>query len=201
MGKESSGIDVATSVAHKAIEIAEEYGFVIRYYSHNTHKNLTTNEIRALVDAGLKVGVVWETTGDHASYFTRAQGEADARDALKMANEVGQPLGSTIYFAVDCDTVPGTPENGVTAYFAAVHATFLKAGAPFLIGVYGSGTICGAIRADGFASHAWLAQSRGWSGYHAYREYDLIQGPTQNGWGTNFDTNTVREGGDPGFFG
>jgi hypothetical protein len=91
-----NGLDTTVELTRHAVALrAQGYDFAMRYYSNNAAKNLSLGEARALSQAGLKMGVVWETTGTHAAYFTRAQGLADGAQAFRMAQEsIGQPFGS-----------------------------------------------------------------------------------------------------------
>ena len=200
MSNDQLGIDVASSIANAAAAFASDFGFVIRYYSHNPSKNLTESELQALLGAGLKVGVVWETLGNHAGYFSTSQGATDSADALGMANALGQNKGSAIYFAVDFDATPSDIANLVTPYFKAVHSAFENAGMPYFVGVYGSGATCAALSAAGVVHHTWLAQSTGWSGYSTYQNYDMKQGASITAHGFACDPDTIRLGGNPGLF-
>lgn len=158
------------------------YDFVMRYYSHNSGKNLSLGEAQALSRAGMQIGVVWETLGDHAGFFSRAQGVADGGAAFQMAHEtIGQPFDSTIYFAVDYDATDADLAGPVTAYFEGVRVAFhaVSGEVPhYDIGVYGSGLCCTTLLAAGLAKHSWLSQSTDFSGSRAYArdvKYNLIQ--------------------------
>jgi hypothetical protein len=73
-----NGLDTTMELTRHAEALkARGYDFVLRYYSNNAAKNLSLGEARALSGAGLRIGVVWETSGTHATFFTRAQGLAD----------------------------------------------------------------------------------------------------------------------------
>ncbi|NEW05103.1 DUF1906 domain-containing protein [Paenibacillus sp. SYP-B3998] len=80
---------------------------------------------------------VFETTASRA-LGGRAAGLADGATAVQVAQKVGQPTGSCIYFAVD---FKATPE--------------------FTTGVYGSHAVVEAVRAAGACSRFW--QTRAWS--------------------------------------
>jgi hypothetical protein len=126
--------------------------------------------------------VVWETSGTHAGFFTRAQGLADGAQAFRMAKEsIGQPFGSAIYFAVDYDPTQADIDGVVSNYFTGVHAALYVAneGEPsYRVGVYGSGLCCGTLIDRGMATLSWLSQSTAFAGSRQYAEqkrYDLIQ--------------------------
>lgn len=172
------GFDTALDMGRHAASLrAQGMDFVMRYYSHNTAKNLGPGEARSLCGAGLRLGVVWESAGTHAGYFSRQQGLQDASDALRQARALGQPPGSAIYFAVDYDASRAEVDGPIADYFSGVRAA-LNGAAGYRIGVYGSGLCCGAMVDRGLAALSWLAQSRGYCGSEAYAQamrYDLIQ--------------------------
>ena len=177
------GLDTTVELTRHAAALQEQgYDFALRYYSHNAAKNLSLGEARALAQAGLRIGVVWETTGTRAGFFTRAQGLADGAAAFQMArNVIGQPFGSAIYFAVDFDPTQADLDGAISNYFTGVHAALYVAaeGQPsYRVGVYGSGLCCGTLVDRGQASLSWLSQSTGFAGSRQYAEqqrYDLIQ--------------------------
>lgn len=177
------GLDTTMELTRHAVALRRQgYDFAMRYYSHNAAKNLSLGEARALSQAGMRIGVVWETTGTHAGFFSRAQGLADGAAAFLMASQViGQPLGSAIYFAVDYDPTQADIDGVISNYFTGVHAALYVGaeGQPsYRVGVYGSGLCCGALVERGIASLSWLSHSSGFAGSRQYaeqRRYDLIQ--------------------------
>jgi hypothetical protein len=177
------GLDTTVELTRHAEALRTQgYDFAMRYYSNNASKNLSLGEARALSQAGMKIGVVWETSGTHAAYFTCAQGLADGAQAWRMAREsIGQPFGSAIYFAVDYDPTGADIDGGISNYFTGVHAALYVAndGAPsYQVGVYGSGLCCGALVERGMAGLSWLSQSTGFAGSRQYAEqqrYDILQ--------------------------
>ncbi|MCS0592469.1 DUF1906 domain-containing protein [Massilia norwichensis] len=177
------GLDTTVELTRHAVALRSQgYDFAMRYYSNNASKNLSLGEARALSQAGLRIGVVWETSGTHAAFFTRAQGLADGAQAYRMAREsIGQPFGSAIYFAVDYDPTQADIDGGISNYFTGVHAALYVAndGAPsYRVGVYGSGLCCGALVERDIAALSWLSQSTGFAGSRQYAEqkrYDILQ--------------------------
>jgi len=177
------GLDTTDELTRHARALkAQGIDFVLRYYSHSAAKNLSLGEARALCAAGLRIGVVWETSGTHVGYFTRAQGLADGACAFRTASEaIGQPHGSAIYFAVDYDPTQADIDGAIADYFTGVHAALYVAGEgvlPYEVGVYGSGLCCGTLVESGAAKYSWLAQSTVYAGTRQYAEqklYNLIQ--------------------------
>lgn len=177
------GLDTTMELTcHAQALKAQGYDFVLRYYSHNASKNLSLGEARALVQAGLQIGVVWESAGTHAGFFTRDQGLADGAAAFRMAREVvKQPYGSAIYFAVDYDPTQAELDGPISNYFTGVHAALYVGaeGQPsYRVGVYGSGLCCATLVERASASLSWLSQSTGFTGSKQYADaqrYNLIQ--------------------------
>jgi hypothetical protein len=115
------GVDLAWGRPGVAALKAAKVTFVMRYLSHDTTgKNLSRSEAQQYTDAGMSVGVVWETVADRAlaGYATGAQ---DARDALAQATACGMPSGRPIYFAVDFDASPAQ-KNAIIQYFKGVNS-------------------------------------------------------------------------------
>lgn len=156
--------------------------FVFRYYSLTTHqpeKRLTKPEADLLSAAGLELGVVYEDLPTAPSYFSNARGNQDGQNAFHYASLLQQPTGSAVYFAVDYDAPLGDIAGVITGYFQAVVKGMADAsgGEPsYAIGVYGSGSVCGAVRANvPGVTFAWLAESPAWNGSASYNGWDVQQ--------------------------
>ncbi len=157
-----TGVKAAFELTQHAIAIKQQgVDFAIRYYSHSAGKNLSMAEARALTDAGIHIGVVWETIGAHLHSFSRAQGMADGAAAYLMAQSgITQPSGSAIYFEVDCNPNADDIAGPITRYFEGVNQAFKAArpGEPvYQVGVYGSAACCEAMVSVGLATLSWLA--------------------------------------------
>jgi len=146
------------------------YDYVARYYSFNPRKNLTPSEARALADAGLAILSIWEAAGDKYASFTAANGRREAAEALRLAQEVGQPAGSAIYFAVDFDATEEQVREGVRAYFEAVGETV---GLAYKVGCYGSGAVLREL--GDLIQYKMLACAPGWRGTRGFRGADVKQ--------------------------
>jgi uncharacterized protein (TIGR02594 family) len=163
-------IDVPENVADHAHRLAEAgVKAVIRYYNHANSiklptKCLTRGELEALFAAGLSVAVVFEQRGGADGNIGDLEAEAgtrDARRALALAEELGQPPGSAIYFAVDADYFRRAELDRIAPYFEkAARALSVNYDA----GVYGSGTLGRHLKNLGLVEHVWLSGSLGWSG-------------------------------------
>jgi len=78
-----------------------------------------------------------------------------------LAERIGQPAGSAIYFAVDHDYFRSSDLASIREYFAEISAAF---GRTYKVGVYGSGTVAKTVLNAGTAELVWLAAATGWSG-------------------------------------
>jgi uncharacterized protein (TIGR02594 family) len=149
---------------------------VVRYYNHRNSarlptKCLTAPELRALTDAGLSAAVVFEQRGgapdrpgdrSHIEDFGAENGRNDASRALGLADELAQPEGSAIYFAVDFDFAAASDLARIVEYFDGVKNALSSR---YLVGVYGSGKVGRHLQRSGLVDHMWLAGARGWSGF------------------------------------
>jgi hypothetical protein len=158
-----TGVKAPFELTQYAIAIKQQgIDFVIRHYSHQSGKSLSLAEARALTDAGLQIGVLWEGPELQLGYYSRAQGCADGAAAYLMAQSViGQPSGSVIYFAVpDAAALDGA----AIRYFEGVGQAF-SAAAPgerqYQIGVYAGAGICADVLARALATLSWLADDSG----------------------------------------
>lgn len=132
-------------------------------------KALTATRVRAIRDAGLRVGLVSEGWGDFAHRGISADaGTRDARHALRMASELGVTDAAVIYFAVDVDATWGQIMSLVVPYFQQI-----KHCAPGCrIGVYGSGAVCETVLQQNLAEKAWISCSSGWLRTREFRLTD-----------------------------
>lgn len=177
MGDINTGVDSSSVITPSAANCLAQLGFtfVARYYrSHKSKLNhLTRGEALSIAAAQLEIVTVFEYAGTKATYFTAAQAAMDVKDALEQAAEVGQPLGSAIYFAVDYNATLGDIDGPVTEYFKVVSSALRP---KYLPGVYGSGATCAALLAAGLADFAWLSQSVGFLGTPGFTRWSIKQG-------------------------
>ncbi|MEQ1951126.1 TIGR02594 family protein [Mesorhizobium sp. CN2-181] len=171
-------IDVPSNVSDHARDIRQSgVRTIFRYYNHRNSTRLPTKRIEpaeaeAITEAGMSLAVVFQQRGGaegHIEDLDRENGLADARRALELAQQLGQPHGSAIYFAVDHDYFRNSEIARITPYFQAVRETVNGA---FRVGCYGSGTVGGAMVRAGFVDLIWLAGATGWSGTRDMLETD-----------------------------
>jgi hypothetical protein len=153
------------SFAHPKPESFKPAGYdvVLRYVSHTTEKNITHAEAKELRQAGLSIGLVWETTADRAT-GGEAAAEQDRVSAEDMAADIGYPKTCVIFYAVDEDVSPDV----VNDYFAG-----LAKGATHPVGVYGSLRVCEGMRSEGHVTYLW--QTEAWSGTDVSKHAHIYQ--------------------------
>lgn len=146
MNRPYQGIDTAAKITAKTAEILkrEGFSFVARYLvpdSGNTAwKALTAAEAKIIRDAGLAVMLCWETTASRVK-GGEVYGEEDAKTARKLAEEMGIPAGTVIYFAADYN-VPDADFAAVDGYLAAA---MMHSGL-YTVGLYGHEKVVNAMR-------------------------------------------------------
>jgi uncharacterized protein (TIGR02594 family) len=163
-------IDVAMDVSPFAADLRRAgIATVIRYYNHQNSRTLPSKclsleEARELTAAGLSLAVVFQQRGGahgNLSGLDADGGAKDAARALALAETLGQPKMSAIYFAIDHDYVKESELVAITSYFSAIRA---KLEGKYAVGCYGSGTVGERMKAAGFVDYIWLSGSRAWSG-------------------------------------
>jgi len=153
-------IDTNTSCSGKAAFLkGKGVTAVGRYYREATHPTwkISKTEAQELSQAGIDIFMVFEDYGKATDLvLTQNQGKADGLSALGQATAIGQPQGSTIYFAVE--GLPNGYKTGdlpkIKDYFAGVKGAV---GVKYALGVYGDGVVCKTLLDDGTCKHTWLA--------------------------------------------
>lgn len=153
----AKGFDCATKLTSKTAAGLKSAGFeyAIRYLPTHAWKGLTVAEVKAIQDAGLRLVSILQKSANYAGYFTKAQGQKDGIDAQRLAESLGQPKNTAIYFAVDYDCRPNQLGQ-IEAYFQGVKET-LKG---YKVGVYGSYSVINHMRGKVdfyWQTYAWSA--------------------------------------------
>jgi hypothetical protein len=153
----SRAFDCATPLTASVAAAFRRDGFeaVARYLVQSGWKALTKEEADRINAAGLNIISVFETTASRA-LGGRAAGLDDGATAVQVAKQVGQPEGSTIYFAVDFDATAAHMPAVIEYIRAASEAT-----PKFNTGVYGSAAVIKAVQKSGACSRYW--QTYAWS--------------------------------------
>ena len=154
--------------------------FAFRYLSTDSSKNLSLGEARALSDAGISIGVVWETTATRSSQGYGA-GRQDAQAAVLQAEACGMPGDRPIYFAVDYDAPPPDVEqyfHGVVSVLGASRS-----------GVYGGYYVVKRLLDAGLVHWGWQAPA--WSAGQWDARAHVRQGGQVTIGGVDCDRNTA----------
>lgn len=144
------------------------YSFAMRYYRRGGG-GIQRPEVKAISDAGMSLGVVFQYLSDTPAYFTTTNAAIDVQAALAKAEHLLQPEGSTIYFAVDCDAEPRI----LRPYFSWIFEAMIDT--PWCIGVYGSGAVGDFLLDAGLVDMIWLAGSTGYRGSKGYQGWHIKQ--------------------------
>jgi RHS repeat-associated protein len=176
INRAATGCDCATILtAAKAATLKNNgYTFVGRYLTGTigggVSKALSSQEVQVILDAGLQIFPIFETSGYYIDYFTPSQGNQDAKDAMDASYNLGIPHGATIYFAVDFDAYDYQVTDTIVPYFRAIESRFSSYGDPYRIGVYGPRNICLRVAEAGISVNSFVGDmSTGYSGNLGYR--------------------------------
>ena len=142
------------------------YRYVGRYLTKvpgGLDKDITLEEAKIILDAGLNFFPIYQTVGTKKEYFTAEQGISDANAAIEAARKLGIPNGTIIYFAVDFDAYDEHITNYVIPYFAKVHEIMEKS--IYKTGIYGVRNACTRVSNKGYACSSFVSNlSSGFSG-------------------------------------
>lgn len=150
------GIDYAFGSGTTAAQVKSAgKGFVFRYLSGGSAKDITRAELQNLTAAGIAVGLVWET-GASRMCSGAAAGKADAQAADSQVRGLGC-AGIPVYFAADWDATPAQ-QGAINAYLDAAAGVIGRA----RVGVYGSYYVVKRCFDAGKVAYGW--QTYAWSG-------------------------------------
>jgi Domain of unknown function (DUF1906) len=191
------GIDLPTDASDVLSELKNSrLEFVARYYRDPESRwpALSAREAQRLSSQGLKIVAVWESHSRKPAHFSYSSGYNDATTAYREARAIGQPAGSAIYFAVDFNAqsqwLPAVDEyfRGIAGGFAAA-----SGGNPqYAVGVYGSGSVCDALKRAGLAQYSWLSNSIAWTGSIGYEDWNIRQSGVLPELSFNHDADEAR---------
>ena len=161
---------------------------------HNKSKTLTKAELTAIENAGMSVYVIFQHCNQSCANYdlenklTADKGRKDARAAVQLARDLGQPAHTPIYFGVDFDPYPGKDcaipaariWPSVEAYFNQINEVFAQTS--WQVGIYGAGVTCKRLKESGKAKFFWLSTSLGHVGSPEFfnsGEWHLFQNVTE----------------------
>lgn len=152
------GIDTAARISADAAKKLAALGisFAGRYLvPPGMHKELTAEEAQGLRDAGLAILLCWEIDAARAGRGAPV-GSQDGARARQLAQDMGVPPGTAIFFAVDY--MPRRPEyDAIREYFLAAQAAV----APYRCGIYGCYDVVEEMKAQIPQLYVW--QCVAWS--------------------------------------
>lgn len=168
---------------------------IIRYYaSSRRSKTLSLPEAKLLSSEGFNILPVYQDRNRLPEDFGAANGRSSARNALDFVRDIGQPEGSTIFFAVDADFSRSETDQHIIPYFSAIKS---EIGSVFRIGAYGSGLVLSSLMDEGLIEIPWISMSRAFHGTKDYfysSSWILRQVPpprTHSGSGVTHDRNVL----------
>lgn len=179
---------------------------------HHPQKVLTRAEMAAIEQHGMSVFIVFQHCGHQCANFnidnkdTAEKGRKDAEGAVRLAEELGQPAHTPIYFAIDFDPMPGSDcalksdriWPSVEAYFDQINEVFAKT--KLDVGIYGAGITSRRLKAAGRAKYFWVSTSLGHFGTPEFfngGDWHIFQNVTEikRSYAKNtFDTNLANPG-------
>lgn len=152
---------------------------VIRYLTttKSSSKLVKPAEARAMADAGLHLGLVFEIYGGVDNFkhgdINAVTGTAHAKFVNEWLPTIGAPKNAVVYFAIDTDVNQTQYNKYVLPYFKAIDKV-----CNYPQGIYGCGYVCENILAQKLAVKSWLSNASGWNGSRAYKasnEWSLLQ--------------------------
>ena len=139
------GIDTAARISARAAKILRSEGidFAVRYLvpekGGTAWKALSASEAADIRGAGLALMLCWETTAKRMK-DGKGAGEVDGNMARELAEAMGVPPGTVIYYAADY----AVPESDYKAVYDYLYAASIAA-YPYNVGLYGSENVVGAM--------------------------------------------------------
>lgn len=141
------GIDTSARItAAQAKKLREnDVSFVGRYLvPQKYYKALSKTEAETLSQNGVAILLLYEINAERARNGERT-GASDGDVARLLAEEMGIPHGTAIYFCVDYDA-PKSDYQAIEQYLYAAKAACV----PYRCGVYGKADLINSIKADAY---------------------------------------------------
>ena len=137
--------------------VDEGYAFIGRYLNHSdgVRNGLTKSEAERLSDAGIYIVALYEAdSGTSVSHFTRANGIADAKDAIALAEDLGMPTGNPIYFCIDTDVKKSQMSTNIVPYVQGILSELEDS--KYKFGLYGPKSVCKYVRGTYDATERYM---------------------------------------------
>ena len=143
------------------------YQVVGRYLTGGDFKELRANEVHRILNAGLKLFLIFQESTTDLSYFTQARGIQDAKNAVIAARKYGIPGDNFIYFAVDTDPTDYDISTYILPYFKAISENI---DVKYKVGIYGTRNVCTQVINAGYAETCFVSDmSTGFSGNMGFK--------------------------------
>lgn len=149
------GIDTAAKISARAAKTLRDEGvsFAARYLvpdsGSTAWKALTASEAKGLRDAGLAILLCWETSANRMKGGYDV-GQVDGAAARKLAQDMGVPAGTVVYFAADY----AVPESDFDVIYDYLYAASVSA-YPYKVGLYGSENVVREMDERKVCLHFW----------------------------------------------
>src|SRR5699024_1845174 len=176
-GRSASACDTSTIIDNAKAKTLVDNGYEVvgRYLTGNVltsdgelkSKAMTEEELSIISDYALHVFPIYQDGGYESEYFVRGKGTSDAYKAIRTAEKLGFPSGTTIYFAVDFDAFDYEVDDKIIPYMREISSIFKLADPSYNVGVYGSRNTCIKCANDSSvkADHSFVSNmSTGFSG-------------------------------------
>jgi glycoside hydrolase-like protein/uncharacterized protein DUF2272 len=158
---------------------------IIRYYASTKRaKTLSLQEAKLISSAGFQIIPVYQDRNRRPEDFGTEKGKECAANAAEFAAYIGQPEGSTIFFAADEDFSQAEIDKYIVPYFEEIAS---RLGGAFRIGAYGSGLVLSALLDRELIEVPWISMSRAFRGTREFfygEKWALRQVPPAHKHGT-----------------
>lgn len=141
----------------------------------------------------MNIFVVFENGGD--PLLTEESGVHDAKIAKKQAEDIGQPNGSAIYFALE-HLPHGYGAKHVPSIKKYIKGVKSVLDGHYTLGAYSDGVVCRALLDSNLVDYTWLSASTSFPGTQAFYDsgdWSLAQRRVDLDWdGLSIDTNEAK---------
>lgn len=144
----ATACDCVSEITNARAQTLKNAGYMVvgRYLTNaragNLDKNIKEGEINTIINAGLTIFPIYQTTGNYAEYFNKGRGLSDAEYAYQAAKKYGFKEGTIIYFAVDFDALETDITERIIPYFQGINEKFEELDNYYEIGIYGARGVC-----------------------------------------------------------
>ena len=147
------GIDTAAPItAEQALALRDNgVSFVGRYLCPVSNpKVLTATEAAILRNAGLAILLCWELDAEAVKYGSQ-RGVSDGTRARQIAEQIGVPSGTTIYFAADYNV----PQSDLIQAEQYILSAKIAMSGKYNAGIYGGEKVCDFLFSRGTIKKVW----------------------------------------------